>query len=120
MNEFKKVQSLLKSLIRLTYVQHQTLIWGLAPEQYGLWLNRFVLGFQMQKQNKIWDDEEWPLILLDVRDAFQYLPQLQLTWKRIRKYYPKDAQKFIDDAIASACKQPKNSSPTKVGRKRKN
>ena len=105
MTEFQKTNALLRDMLRLTYVQHQFFIWALSPDHYGAWLNRFALGFYLQKKHKIWNEEEWKIIAeKDLRDAFKRWPQLKTTRKKLSKYYPADVRSFMKGVIASVGK----------------
>lgn len=105
MTEFQKTNTLLREILRLLFVQHQDLIWALSPDAAGTWLRRFAHAYRMQKRFKLFTEEEMELIRkYDLVECFQKIPGLMEAWPHLRKYYPKDERKFMEEVIANARK----------------
>lgn len=103
MTELQKTNALLREILRLTFVQHQDLIWALSPDAAGTWLRRFVHAYRMQKRFKLFTEEEMVLVRkYDLVECFQKIPGLMEAWPHMRKYYPKDERKFMEEVIANA------------------
>ncbi len=100
MTELQEIKALLREQLRLNFIQHQDLIWALAPNEPGIWLRRFALGYQLQKKFKLFSNEEWALVQKhDLPNAFKRWPQMAETWKKVKKYYQEDSKAFIDEII---------------------
>lgn len=109
MSKLQEIKALLREQLRLNFIQHQDLIWALAPNEPGIWLRRFALGYQLQKKFKLFSDEEWALVQKhDLPNAFKRWAQMTEVWKKVRKYYQRDSRVFIDEVIVGL-KEKKNS-----------
>lgn len=105
MTELQKTNALLRELLRLIFVQHQDLIWALSPDAAGTWLRRFAHAYRMQKRFGLFTEEEMKLIRKhDLVDCFLKIPGLMDAWPHLRKYYPNDERKFMEEVIANARK----------------
>ena len=95
------MEELVRGLIKTIFVQHQEFI---SRNDMGAWLRRFALGYRLQEDLKIFSDEEWNEVLLeDLPSFFRKYPNAAVVWKKhMRKYWPKDTQKFIDGLIKKA------------------
>ena len=117
MTELQKTNALLRELLRLIFVQHQDLIWALSPDAAGTWLRRFAHAYRMQKRFKLFTEEEMELVRKhDLVDCFQKIPGLMEAWPHMRKYYPKDERKFMEEVITNA----RNACKTKKDKKKNN
>lgn len=120
MTELQKTNALLREILRLTFVQHQDLIWALSPDAEGSWLRRFVQVYRMQKYFKLFTEEEMELIQkYDFVDCFQHMPGLMEAWPYMRKYYTKDERKFMEEIIANVQKVQKARKYKKNGKCKK-
>lgn len=112
--QLQEIKSLLRELLRLNYVQHQDLIWALCPNEDSVWLRRFALGHRLQKNFKLFTNEEWNLIQKhDLPLAFKRWPQMVEAWKKVRKHYSEDSKAFIDEVITCLENQGKLNFPKK-------
>ena len=95
------MEELVRGLIKTIFVQHQEFI---PRDDMGAWLRRFALGYRLQKDLRVFDDKEWSKLMLeDLPEFFRENPTAASVWKKhMRKYWPKDTQKFIDGLIKKA------------------
>jgi len=93
------MEDLIKGLIRTLLVQHQDFI---SKGNYVAWLNHFALMFRLQKDLKIFTEEEWGIIKQkDLPSFLEKRPEVIITWKAngLREHWTQDVQDFIDKAI---------------------
>jgi len=93
------MEDLIRGLIKTLLVQHQDFI---SQGNYVAWLRRFALMFRLQKDLKIFTEEEWKIIeQKDLPSFFRRHQKAITAWKEngLREYWTQDVQDFIDQII---------------------